>query len=110
MKLKKIHRILKFKQKDQMKPIHQRNVQSLAIEIYKYLHGLSPAILSEVFKVNETIPYDLRMCNELHARNPKTVRYGTETISFLSPKIWSLIPQNIIDSGSLPCLKKNQKI
>ena len=32
--------------------IHQRNVQSLAIEIYKYLDGLSPAILSEAFKVN----------------------------------------------------------
>ena len=89
--------------------IHQRNVQSLAIEIYKYLHGLSPAILNEVFKVNETIPYDLRMRNELYARNPKTVRYGTETISFLSPKIWSLIPQNIKDSGFLPCFKKKKK-
>ena len=87
--------------------IHQRNVQRSAIEIYKYLHGLSPAILSEGFKVNETIPYDLRMRNELYARNPKTVRYGTETISFLSPKTWSLLPQNIKDSSSLPCFKKN---
>ena len=67
--------------------IHQRNAQSLEIEIYKYLHGLSPAMLNEVFKVNETIPYDLRMRNESYARNPKAVRYGTETISFLSPKI-----------------------
>ena len=86
--------------------IHQRNVQSLAIEIYKYLHVLPPAILSEVFKVNETTPNDLRMRNELYARNPKTVRYSTETISFLSPKIRSLIPQNIKDSDSLPCFKK----
>ena len=46
-----------------------------SIEIYKYLDGLSPAILSEVFKVIDTIPYDLRMGNKLHARNPKTVRY-----------------------------------
>ena len=69
--------------KDGSFTIHQRNVQGLATEIYKYLHGLSPAILNEVFKVNETIPYDLRMRNELYARNPKTVRYGTETISFL---------------------------
>ena len=46
------------------------------------------------------------MRNELYARNPKTVRYGTETTSFLSAKIWSLIPQNIKDSGSLPCFKK----
>ena len=46
--------------------IHQ-NVLSLAIEIYKYLHGLSPTILGEVFQVNETLPYDLRMHNELYA-------------------------------------------
>ena len=41
-----------------------KNVQNLAIEIYKYLHDLSPAILSEVFKVKEITPYDLRMRNE----------------------------------------------
>ena len=87
--------------------IHQRNAQSLAIEIYKYLHGLSLAILSEVFKVNETIPYDLRIRNDLYARYPKIVRYGTETISFLSPKIWALIPQNIKDSSSLSCFEKS---
>ena len=40
------------------------------------------------------------------AENPNTVRYGTETISFLSPKIWALIPQNIKDSSSLPCFLK----
>ena len=83
----------KLLDKDGSFTIHQRNVQSLAIEIFKYLHGLSPAILSEVFKVNETIPYELRMRNELSSRNSKTVRYGTETISFLSPKMWSLIPK-----------------
>ena len=93
--------------------IHERTLrtvcsdaQSLAIEIYKYLHCLSPAILSEVFKVDKKIPYDLRMRNELYARNPTTVRHGTETIFFMSPKIWSLIPQDIKDSGSLPCFKK----
>ena len=50
------------------------------------------------------------MSNELDARNSKTVRYDIETISFLSPKIWSLIPQNIKASGSLLCFKKKQKI
>ena len=55
--------------------IHERALRTvysdynsnLAIENFKYLHGLSPAILSEVFKVNETVPYDLRMRNELYA-------------------------------------------
>ena len=70
--------------KDDTFTIHQKNVQNLATEICKYLHGLSSAILSEVFKVNETIPYDLRMRNKL---NPKIVIYGTETTFFLSPEI-----------------------
>ena len=96
--------------KDRSFMIDQRNVPSLAIEIYKYQHGLSPAILNEVFKVSETISYGLRMRNEFYARNPKTVRYGTETKSFLSPKIWSFIPQNIKDSGSLPYVSKKQKM
>ena len=65
----------------------------------------SPTILGEVFKVNETIPYVLRMPNELYARNPKTIRHGKETVSFLSAKIWALIPQNIKDFSSLPCFK-----
>ena len=47
------------------------------------------------------------MYNNLYGRNPNTVRYGTETMSFLSPKIWSFTPQNIKDSGSLSCLKKS---
>ena len=33
------------------------------------------------------------MRNELYARNPKTVRYSRETISFLSRKNWALIPK-----------------
>ena len=70
-----------------------KNIQSFAIEIYKYLHGLSLTISGQAFKANKTI---LIMCNESYARNPKTVRSGTETMSFLSPKIW--VSQNEKDS------------
>ena len=50
-----------------------------ASKLYKYRHGLSPT-LGEVFKVSKTIPYGLRMRNELYATN-------AETISFLPKKI-----------------------
>ena len=46
------------------------------------------------------------MRNELYARIPKTVRHGTDTISFLSPKIWALIPQNIKILAPCYVLKK----
>ena len=32
--------------------IHHRNIPSLAIETYKFLHGLSPAIMGDIIKSN----------------------------------------------------------
>ena len=39
--------------------IHERNIQSLAIEIYKFLNGLSPSFLNNVFHKNISNSYDL---------------------------------------------------
>ena len=68
---------------------HHRNWIFLAIEIYKYIHGLLSAIMGEVSKISKTLPYNLRTHNEFFSRVPKTVKYGTESISFLAPKDFS---------------------
>ena len=76
-----------FLENDRSFSTHHRNIQSLVIEVYKFLHGLSPAIMGDIIKLNKPPTYNLRTRQELHSRNSKTVRYGTETISFLAPKI-----------------------
>ena len=78
--------------KDNSFSTHERNIQSLAIEIYKFLNGLSPSFLNNVFHKNISNSYDLRNHKELYSRNPKTVGYGTETVSYIAPKIWSKVP------------------
>ena len=88
--------------KDQSFSIHHRNIQSLAIELYKFFHGLSPRITKNVFHFNTNIPYNLSI---IYSRNSKTVKYGTETISYLAPKIWSLVPSAIKSSQSLDVFK-----
>ena len=94
-------------EKDCSFSIHHRNIQSLAIGIYKFLHGLSAAIMGDIIKLNRSPTYNLRTRQELYSRNPKTVRYGAETISFLAPKIWAIAPQNIKNCTSLSSFKIN---
>ena len=67
----------------------------LAIEIYKFLHNLWPCIMNNILKVNQSVPYDLRKGNLLQGRNPSSVRYGTEPISYTAPKLWTLVPKTI---------------
>ena len=91
--------------KDRSFSIHHRNIQSLAIEHYKFFHGLSPSIMKNVFRLNTNIPYNLRPRSEIYSRNPKIVKYGTETMSYLAPKIWSLVTNAIKSNKSLDTFK-----
>ena len=91
--------------KDRSFSIHHRIIQSLAIELYKFFHGLSPSIMKNLFHFNTNIPYKLRSPSELYSRNPKTVKYGSETVSYLAPKLWSSVPNSIKSSKSLDVFK-----
>ena len=42
----------------------------------------------------------LRGNNVVTRRRVKSVRYGTETVSFLAAKIWDVLPKEIKDSES----------
>ena len=53
---------------------HHRNIQNLVIEIYKFLHGLSPTIMGDILKINRPPKYNPRTRQELYSRNPKRVR------------------------------------
>ena len=44
---------------------------------------------------------------KLYSRNSRTVKYGTETISYLEPKIWSIVSQTIKESTSIHSFKIN---
>ena len=77
----------KFLENDSSFSIQHRKIQTLVIEIFKFLYGLSPPKMNTVFQVEPSAPYSLRDKNELYSRNPKTMTSGTESISFLSPMV-----------------------
>ena len=96
---------LQLLQKDESFTIHERNLQRLAVEIYKTKNGLAPSFMNEVF-CDTTNPHNLRNKSSLKTSNVKSVYNGTETISFRAPQIWSLVPNNIKNVPSQEEFKK----
>ena len=95
--------------KDNSVTIHQKNLQVLATEIFKVKNGLSPEIMKQVFELREA-PYNFRSESSLFKReNVKTTNYGIQSIRYLGPKIWDLLPNNIKNSSSLVNFKKKIK-
>ena len=79
---------------NKQKSIHQKNIESLAIQIYKFQAGLTPPIMSDLF-VTKDNNYNLRNFQELKSLHKRTVDLGTETISYRGPQKWNLIPEGL---------------
>ena len=62
--------------------------------LYKNLNGLSPPIMLDLFTTRENI-YNLRNFRELHCEKKKTIRYGTETVTYKAAHLWGLLPHDI---------------
>ena len=61
------------------------------------------------FFVEKNNNYSFRGNNVQTRRRVSSVRYGTETISLLAPKIWDILLKEIKDSESLDIFKRNIK-
>ena len=89
--------------------VHHKNVQKLAIEMCKVKNELCPKIMLDFF--NEvTHSYNLRNGLICGSYKIKTVRYGTETITYLGSKIWSIIPDEIRESASIESFRQKIKL
>ena len=76
--------------KDGSVSIHHRNLQTLATEFYKIKNGLSPELFTEIFAREKESYYNIRRCNDLRIPSIRTLYHGSESISFLGPKIWNI--------------------
>ena len=101
--------------KDGSVKIHHSSLQSLAIEIFKVKLGTAPNFMGEIFTLNENnsnVSSNTRPRSKstfYNQNNPKTVKYGLETLRCLGPKIWDMIPLTIKNSPSLPEFKNKIK-
>ena len=91
-------------QKDNAMTIHQKNIQALAVLMYKVANNIAPTVVSELFSFSNN-RYNLRSGSQFRQTSVKTVWNGLETVSYLGPKIWNMVPDEIKQKPSLSAFK-----
>ena len=90
--------------KDNTVTIHQRNIQTLAVEIYKSLNELGPKLMNEILYLKENTPNTRKQ--QLVYPNPHTVTYGLETFGYKAAHIWSSLPNDIQKTNNINIFKE----
>ena len=68
--------------------------------MFKVENDVALEIMIEIFAPKISF-YDLRNNDSFKRRRVKSVWHGTQSVSYLSPKIWDLVPNEIKESESL---------
>ena len=96
----------KLLEKDSHVSIHKGNIQILATKMHKVSKGISPLQITVLFARRNENPYDLRHNTEFLQPFVNYVRCGTESISYLGPKILGMLPDTFKNIDSLYNFKK----
>ena len=89
-------------EKDKSFTIHERNLQKLAIEMYKVKHNLCPIPFRDIFQMKERGA-------DFVVPKISTVNRGEETIRYRGPITWELVPREIREAESLSLFKTKIK-
>ena len=74
-------------EKDNSVYIHQRNIQTLVIEMYKVTNGLSSEIMNEVSQLRGESHYNLFYTSQFRSPPIRSAYNGRECASHIGPKI-----------------------
>ena len=73
--------------------IHHKNIQKVAIEVYKCIHDLSPSFMKDIFVNSGYNGPNLRCEKLFQMPNIKKSYKGEESLRAFAPKIWELVPE-----------------
>ena len=88
--------------------IHQRNLQVLMTEVYKIVNNIAPSIMNSLFHFRYNTN-NIRNFKEIYTENKKTVRYGTETVTYRAPFLWANLHTKYKNAKSLDEFKSKIK-
>ena len=75
----------------------------------KVKNGTAPKIISDIFRLSNPT-YNLKNKRDFVSNHENTVYFGTESLSYLVPKLCDLLPQDLKTLTSLTQFKSQVKI
>ena len=88
--------------------IHHRNIQAMAVEMFKVKHGIGTNIMGDIF-IKRDNNRGVRRSNEFYLPQVNTVHYGHDSLRFFGCKIWGIIPGDIKNCQTISSFKKSIK-
>ena len=92
-------------EKDNSVSIHHQNIQTAAIEMYKYHFNLSESSFYDIFQ-NARSSYNLRSQSDLEIPSVNSETYGKNSLKYFGSIIWNSVPARLRNIGNLIKFKK----
>ena len=80
--------------------VHHRNIESLAIELFKVKENLSNTIMNDILQTR-TLPYNLKSNTEFARSFVNNSRFGLNLIRYFASKVWNIVPSDIKNASNL---------
>jgi hypothetical protein len=84
--------------------IYKRCIKTVAVLMYKVKNQSAPVFIQDLFTRREPM-YAIRDDDLFNIPRFKTVTYGKKSFTYYGAKMWSYIPVEIKEKGSLKCFK-----
>ena len=81
-------------------------LRTLGVKIFKSLNEINPHYMKDIFRPKENAKVKQ---NEIIFKHIYTSKFGTQSLSSLSPKIWNKLPLNIKSETSFLKFKEYVK-
>ena len=89
-------------------PVQERKNQRICVNVYKYFNQIAPTCMSNIFIQQKTIINTRNSMYRLKTQIRKS-NMGQNSLSYLGPKLWNILPKEIKSSKSKNSFKQKLK-
>ena len=86
--------------------IHHRNIQSLAIELFKIKNNLSVTLMNDIFQPT-AVSYNLRSQIDFTRPNVNSEHFGISSLRYMAAKVWDMVPNDMKNVNDIETFKNN---